>query len=148
MRSFKVLLTATFVLLCVNPVYLGAAESTAKVSEGEKMVRQLFADMKAKNMAALEKWMAPGFQSAHQDGARNKEQELKLLEGLNLSEYTLSDFKVTQNGPILIVTYNFSGEETIKGKRLSKRSSHRMSVFLKTDSGWQWIAHASLNPLK
>ncbi len=148
MKLFKSLLAAAVVMLCVTPFDLRAAEPASRGSEGEKLVRQLFSDMKAKNTAALEKWLAPGFQSVHEDGARNREEEMKLLKGLNLSDYTLSNFKVTQNGRVLIVTYDFSGEETIGGKRLSKRPAHRLSIFLKTDSGWQWLAHANLNPMK
>ena len=41
-----------------------------------------------------------------------------------------------------------SVEETIEGKRLSTKPAARLTIFLKTDSGWQWIAHANLNPLK
>ena len=41
-----------------------------------------------------------------------------------------------------------SVEETIEGKRLSSKPDTRLTIFLKTDSGWQWIAHANLNPLK
>jgi uncharacterized protein DUF4440 len=148
MKVSKSLLAAALVMLCAGPLDLRAAESAPQGSEGEKLVRQLFSDMKAKNTAALEKWLAPGFQSLHEDGARNREEEMKLLKGLNLSDYTLSNFKVTQNGPVLIVTYSFSGEETVGGKRLSKRPSLRLTIFQKTDSGWQWLAHANLNPIK
>jgi len=84
----------------------------------------------------------------HDDGARNREQEIELLKGLNIGEYTLSNFEVTQNGPVIIATYFVSVEETIEGKRLSTKPAPRLSVFLKTDSGWQWTAHANLNPLK
>jgi len=55
---------------------------------------------------------------------------------------------VTHVGPVTIVSYFASAPETIEGKRLSIKPAARLSVFLKTDSGWQWIAHANLNPLK
>ena len=99
-------------------------------------------------MSALEKKIAPGFQSVHEDGTRSREEELKLLQELNLGEYTLSDLKVTQVGPVIIVSYFVSTEETIEGKRLSTSPAARLSIFLKTDSGWQWIAHANLNPFQ
>jgi len=103
---------------------------------------------KTQNISALEKKIAPGFQSIHEDGASDAEAELKLLKELNLGEYTLSNFKVTQVGPAIIVSYFVSVEETIEGKRLSREPAARLTIFLKTDSIWQWIAHANLNPLK
>jgi len=48
----------------------------------------------------------------------------------------------------MIVSYFVSVGETIDAKRLSTESAARLTIFLKTDSGWQWIAHANLNPLK
>jgi hypothetical protein len=92
--------------------------------------------------------MASGFQSAHQHGAHNRDQEIALIKGVNLGEYTLSDFKVTQTGPAVIVTYLASVEETIEGKRLGSQPAARLDVFLETDRGWQWITHANLRPLK
>jgi len=99
-------------------------------------------------MAAIEKIIAKGFQSVHQYGANNREQEIKLIKGLNLGKYTLSNIEISRNGPVIIASYFVSVEETIKGKRLLKKPAPRLSVFLKTDSGWQWISHANLKPLK
>jgi hypothetical protein len=114
---------------------------------GEKLVRQLWADIKSKNMAAVEKKTALGFQSIHQDGARTREQEWALIKDLDLGQYTLSDFTVSQNGPVIIATYFVSVGETIDDTRLSAKPAARLSAFLKTGSGWQWIAHANLKPL-
>ena len=60
----------------------------------------------------------------------------------------MSGFKATQNGPVIVVTYLVTVAETIDGKRLSKAPAPRLTVFLKTDKGWQWLAHANLHPLK
>lgn len=123
-------------------------KSAPELTLGEKLVRQLWADMKARNMAAIEKTIAQGFQSAHEDGARDREEQIKLIQGLNMGDYILSDIKVTRNGPVIVVTYSVSVAETIEGKRLSTRPAPRLSVFLQTDKGWQWISHANLRPLK
>lgn len=130
---------------------LGAApEYTTDVSEqtGEKLVRQLWVDMKGQNMQAIEKNTAAGFQSVHQDGSRGRQEEIALIKELNLGEYGLSDFKVTQNGSVIVATYSVSAAETIEGKQLSTKPAPRLSVFLKTDSGWQWLAHANLKPMR
>ena len=133
----------------INPRICSATgESVAELSFGKKLVRRLWNDIKARNMEAIEKWITPGFQSIHQDGARDREAEIKLISGLDLGEYTLSNFKVTQVGPVIIATYFVSVEETIAGKRLSKKPAARLSAFLKTESSWKWIAHANLKALK
>lgn len=148
MRVLKLVLMLTFVFLSVNQVVPATEESVTEFSLGEKLVRQLWANMKKTDMEAIKKTTAKGFQSVHQYGASNRDQEIELIKGLKLGEYTLSDIQTTQNGPVIVVTYLISVEETIKGKRLSKKPAPRLSVFLKTDGGWQWIAHANLKPLK
>ncbi|MEW6053332.1 MAG: DUF4440 domain-containing protein [Nitrospirota bacterium] len=142
------LFAVTFALFSFVHAVQAGQESEVGENVGESLVRQLWVDMKTNNMESIEKKMGAGFQSIHQDGARNREQELSLIRELNLGEYILSEFKVTQNGEVVIATYSVSVEETIEGKRLSKKPAPRLSVFLKTESGWQWIAHANLKALE
>ena len=148
MRVFKLALILFFAFPAVNSGRVMAGEPAGEIGLGEKLVRQLWADMKAKNIEALEKMIARGFQSVHEDGARDRAEEIRLVKGLNLGDYTLSDFKVTRNGPVIVVTYFVSVPETIDGKRLSIKPAARLSAWLKTGIGWQWIAHANLNPLR
>ena len=148
MNAGKLLVTMTIVFLVISQRGVIAQNSTTELSLGQDLVRELWNDFKTQDISALEKKIAPGFQSVHEDGASDAQAELKLLKGLNLGEYTLSDFKVTQVGPAIIVSYFVSVEETIEGKRLSSKPAARLTIFLKTDTGWQWIAHANLNPLK
>ena len=115
---------------------------------GEQMERQLWVEIKAQNMEYVESKIAVGFQSAHPDGARNREQEIELMKGLHMGEYELTDFQVTQNGSFIVVTYKVSVEETIDGQVLPTEPAARLSVWAKTDKGWQWISHANLNPMK
>jgi len=148
MKVGKLLITMTIVFLVIGHTGAIAQESNTELSVGENLVRELWNDFKTQNIAALQSKMAPGFQSIHEDGARDAEEELKLLKQLNLGDYTLSNFKVTEVGPSIIVSYFVSVGETIDAKRLSSEPAARLTIFLKTDSGWQWIAHANLNPLK
>lgn len=148
MKMLKVVLIAVLVFLFVNQGIVFAGEPAGEPSLGEKLVRQLWVDMSAQNIKAIEKYIAPGFQSVHEDGARDRMGQIDLIKGLNIKKYTLSNFKVTQDGPVVIVTYFVSVEETIDGKRLSAKPAARLSAWLKTDSGWQWIIHANLKPLR
>ena len=76
--------------------------------------------MKNTDMKAIDQIMADGFQSVHEDGASNRAQEIELISKLNMSDYTLTDIKASRSGPVMIVTYFVSVEETIEGNRLTK----------------------------
>jgi hypothetical protein len=115
---------------------------------GEELVIKLWADMKANNWMELQKQIAPGFQSIHQDGSRDSKVQIELIKGLNLSDYTIDQIKVTMEGPVIIVTYQVNVEETIADNRLQKISSRRLSAWLKSGDDWKWIIHANLTPLK
>ena len=148
MNSLKITLTIILIFVFTALTVLAHQEVATDSVLGEKLLRQLWADMKKPDMEVIEKTIAKGFQSVHQFGSNNREQEIKLIKGLNLGKYTLSNIEITRNGPVIVATYFVSVAETIKGKRLLKTPAPRLSVFLKTDSGWKWIAHANLKPLK
>jgi len=148
MKALKLALIMTLTFAFASLTVLANQEVATEKGLGEKLLRQLWADMKKPDMEVIEKTIAKGFQSVHQYGSNNREQEIKLIKDLKLGKYTLSNIKITRNGPVIVATYFVSVEETIKGKRLSKKPAPRLSVFLKTDSGWKWIAHANLKSLK
>ena len=148
MKILKVVMTLALALLFISQVVQASQEPEAELSLGEQLVRQLWADMKARNIEAIEKMIAPGFQSVHEDGSRDREAEIELIKGLDLGEYTLSDFVVTENGPVIVVSYFVSVEETIEGESLSTEPAARLSVWLNTNGVWQWIIHANLKQLK
>ena len=133
-----------FALLIVASI---AGSLSAQTVDAEKLERQMWADMKAGNWAAIDARLAPAFQSVHPDGARGKAAELALMKGLKLGDYTLANFKVTRNANQIIVTYSVSVAETIDGKRTTTAPAMRLSVWAKNGSHWQWIAHANLKPL-
>jgi hypothetical protein len=116
-------------------------------SIGEKLVTELFADIKAHHWDKLENMIHPAFQSVHEDGTRNKDEEMRLLKGLQLGEYTLTDFNITMSESIMIVSYEVTAQELIDGKSTLPQSSYRLSVFHMTDEGWKWVAHASFIPI-
>lgn len=151
----KRFLTIAYAVLFLAPVLLAAAAiypppdlAAEELSLGQRLEVRIWDDIKEKRIATIESKIAPGFISVHSDGARNREEELELIKGLNLDSYRLTDFTVTREGPTMIVSYTVSVEETIEGKRLSKEPAARLSVWLMTAKGWQWIAHANLKPLK
>jgi len=148
MKIMKVVFVLIFSFLCISQVALAEQKPLSVLEQGEKLVHQIWGDMKSGNIKAIEKYTAQGFQSVHQDGARSREQEITLIKGLNLGEYTLSNFMVTQDGPVIVASYFVSVAETINGKRLSSEPTPRLSIFLNTASGWQWITHGNFKLLK
>ncbi|MBU2538198.1 MAG: nuclear transport factor 2 family protein [Proteobacteria bacterium] len=144
MNCLKMAFIVTLTIALTSLTALADQNATNENNVGEKLLQQLWANLKKPDIEMIKKTTASGFQSVHQDGANTLEQELELIKGLKLGKYTLSNIKITQNGPVLIATYLVSVEETIEGKRLTKKPAPRLSVFLETENGWQWIAHANL----
>ena len=121
--------------------------AAAEPSEGEKLERQMAADIKAKNWDAVESRIADGFQSVHPDGPRDRASEIALLKQMNFGDFTLSNFKSTVVGDNIVVTFIMTVAQTIDGKQLRPKPAYRLSVWKKGAGGWQWISHANLAPI-
>lgn len=115
-------------------------------SQGEAFERQMWQDIKERNWSDLSNRIAPYFQAVQFDGARNKDQYMNRVKALDIGDFTLHNFKVTEGSGVIVVTYNISVSETIEGNRLTS-SAMRMSVWQKKRDNWQWIAHAILVPV-
>ena len=113
----------------------------------EKMEKQMWEDIKAKNWKAVESKIAEGFQSVHPDGARDRADEISLIKNLNVGQVAFNDFRSTMSGDNIVVTYMISVQETIDIERLPTKATPRLSVWKKGTQGWQWICHANLNPI-
>jgi hypothetical protein len=116
-------------------------------NDGEKMERQMWEDIKAKNWKAVEGKIAEGFQSVHPDGARDRANEISLIENLNIGQVEFNNFKSTMSGDNVVVTYMISVQETIDLEQLPTKATPRLSVWKKGAGDWQWICHANLNPI-
>ena len=149
MRYGKLFFVLVLFIFCFNAFVFSETVEEVNIDRiGKELVLQLWTDMKANNWMELQKQIAPGFQAIHQDGSRDNNAEIELIKGLNLSEYTIDNFKVTMEGPVIIVTYQVNVEETIAGNLIQKSSSMRLSAWLKSGDSWKWIIHANLVPLK
>jgi hypothetical protein len=115
--------------------------------DGEKMEKQMWEDIKAKNWKAVESKIADGFQSVHPDGARDRADEISLIKNLKVGQVEFNDFRSTMNGDNIVVTYMISVQETIDLEQLPTKPAPRLSVWRKGSGGWQWICHANLNPI-
>lgn len=118
----------------------------ADTSQGETLERQMWDFTKNRNWEEIEKHLAPDFQAVQFDGPRTKEQYMNREKSLNINEFTLSNFQVTEGSGLFIVTYNVATTETIEGTRLSSNAV-RLSVWQQNNNVWQWVAHAVLIPV-
>lgn len=143
MKTPATFLGALFAILFAGQVAL-ADDPTAT---GERLLRNFWSTLNSDDAKAEAKLYGTAFQSVHQDGGRDAQQTLKFISHMKLSDYKLSDIKITAQGPAIVATYFLTTAETLGGERLPSRKAARMTVFLKTDQGWKVIAHANLNPL-
>jgi len=113
----------------------------------EQLETQIWKDIKEQKWDDMEKQLAPYFQLALFDGARTKAQYISFAKTLNLSNFTFSNFVVTEGPGILVVTYDVTVAETISGMHLTSKAV-RQSVWQKNGETWQWIAHSILLPIQ
>jgi len=135
MKKILSLIIAVFFLFSTGGVF-------AEEVDGETLVRQLWEISAAKKWSEHESLLAPAFQSLHSFGASDKHQELELLKNVNFDKFELTDFRVTRQDNVIIATYRATVTETIRGERLTMKNAPRMTMFIKSDKGWQWLSHA------
>ncbi len=121
-----------------------APASATDLALGREQVEKLWADFAKPDLAALDQFVAPGFQSLHEDGARDWPQERQLVAELKLTPYVLSDYKVTRAGDVLLVTYQCQVGETITDAHLAKIATPRLDVFQQTNGEWKLLTHVNV----
>ncbi len=121
--------------------------SLAEEANFEKLENELWKAAKDLNWPKLKSMIALGYQEVDQAGRRELKAALKDTKTENMSDFKLTDFKVTRNGPTAVVTYYAAVAETIAGKRLPRQKAPRASIWIKTGEGWKTIFHADCNPV-
>jgi hypothetical protein len=116
-------------------------------SLGASLEKRMWDNIKAHNWILVDKNIASNFQSAHEDGSRNKDQEIDLIKKLNLGSYQITNLKTTEHGGVIVVTYTISVGESTDPKRLSQGPYPCLSIWKNNNGNWQWIAHSNLSRL-
>ena len=98
-----------------------------------------------KNWQALEQLLSPACQFVTSQGSCDRTEAIKLMKEMNLGEVRFKDFKVTQAGDNLVVSFWLSASEMIGGKVLSTEFSPRLSVWQRVGPDWQCVAYADFN---
>jgi hypothetical protein len=148
--------TASLALLAVALVYPLRASNTVASAPvdtspdaalGQQQVEKLWAAFAQPDLAALDRFVAPGFQSLHEDGARDWAQERLLVAELKLTPFILFGYKVSRHGDVLVVTYQCKVGETIGDAQLAKVSTPRLDVFQQTDGEWKLLSHVNVRKI-
>lgn len=112
------------------------------------VIENWFTAMKNNQTEQAASFLAPQFQSIHTDGiARNKAQEVELIKNLNMKSYHLTNFKFSQNGNTMVVTYFDKGAEEIDNNSIDPTKAGRMAVLQKQNGKWVIIAYANLDKI-
>lgn len=112
--------------------------------DAEELERLSVKLIQDKNWGALEKMLDPACQFVGMNGACDRASALSLMKEMNLGPVKFKDFKVTQAGDNLIVSFWLAALEFQDGQELSPEYSPRLSVWKKVSSQWQCIAYADL----
>lgn len=114
----------------------------------QKIIENWFSAMKNHDLDQAGHYLAPQFVSIHTDGlVRNKAGELELIKNLQMKSYDLTDFKFSQSGNIIVVTYKDKGQEMIDKLSINSQAAGRMAVLQKQGKAWLIVAYANLDTL-
>ena len=112
--------------------------------EAEALERLSVKLIQDKNWDALEKMLDPACQFVGMNGACDRASAMSLMQEMNLGPVKFKDFKTTQEGDNLIVSFWLAALEFRDGKELSPNYSPRLSVWKKVNNQWLCIAYADL----
>ncbi|MBS3791772.1 MAG: protease inhibitor I42 family protein [Candidatus Bipolaricaulota bacterium] len=126
-----------------NDIDESDSDSTDADSTGENLVRTLFKDVDQQNVLALKSQISDNFQGVSELSISDRKDELNTIRDSELEDYKLSDFHSTRQKDTLVVTYKLRADETVRGEDADDEPVNQLSVFVKTDSNWEWIARAS-----
>jgi hypothetical protein len=152
MRFLRALLLTVVLVMTISLALAGpsAARPVPHFSDpnvaGSRLVHNFFTLLQHKNIAGLERFLAPDFQVQRADGsASGKSDYLAALP--TVLDFTISDLVATQSGAAIVVRYRAVAEGLVNGKPYTPGPAPRLSVFEWNGTRWQIVAHANFNPL-
>ena len=108
-------------------------------------MESLFRAVEAKDSAALEGIMQPGFQHITFQGAYDRAGAIEMIKGLDAKSSKVTEVHATRAGDALVVTCQVSVQETVPGVSLDTAPTCRLGVWQPVDGAWRMAAWASLN---
>jgi len=112
--------------------------------EAENLERRSIQLLQEKNWEELEAMLDPACQFVNHQGACDRASAMTLMKQMNLGPVECKDFKVTQAGDNLIISFWLAAIEFCDGKQLSPNYFPRLSIWRKNKQQWRCIAYADL----
>jgi hypothetical protein len=124
-------------------IWLFTGSLFADVSQGETLERQMWENIKNQNYEAVKANISDIFQGIDFSGAISSKTHFDQIKSFSISDYSLSNMKVTSNSNAIVVTYEVNVAEQLEGKPISSNMP-RISIWQNENGVWKWIAHANL----
>lgn len=116
--------------------------------DAKQLIQDWFTAMKNNEVDKAADFLAPQFVSIHTDGTvRNKAQEVSLMKDLHMQTFNLTQFKTTESGDIMIVTFKDEGAETIDKMPIGTQPAGRMAVLQNQNGKWLIVGYANLDSI-
>lgn len=137
-----------FIFMFLSPFSMASTDVSNHNNQAKTVIENWFAAMKNQQFDKAAGFLAPQFVSIHTDGiVRNKQKEMSLIRHLNMKSYKLANFKFSQSGNVMVVTYKDQGSETIDKEAINKKPAGRMAVLQRQNNKWLILAYANLDQI-
>ncbi|MDT5271922.1 MAG: hypothetical protein QOH49_4108 [Acidobacteriota bacterium] len=108
----------------------------------EAKERQIWESIKAKNWDAFGGMLADDFAIVGSDGVMTKTQMLGDMKKYDLTEFTLSDFRMVKvDADLAILTYTATEKSSYDGKPTPGKPTHASSAWVNRDGKWLAAYH-------
>jgi len=137
----KTMITTAAIALLAAVANSTAATDNDAMMEKEKAAWQAFKDKKPDD---FKKVVSPNLMAVYAEGISDMQKELADMQKWDMKSFAISDYKVTSDGPGLVVaTYKVKVEGTYNGADQSG-TYNAASVWKKKNEQWQAIFHTNI----
>jgi len=137
----KRMITFTIIALLATVAISIAATGDDALQEKEKAAWQAFKDKKPDD---FKKVVSANLVAVYAEGMSDMQKELADMQKWDMKSFAISDYKVTSDGPgIVVTTYKVKIEGTYNGADQSG-TYNAASVWKKKNEQWQAIFHTNM----
>ena len=137
------LIAAISIAGCGSSSYDATGSATEANSEGTELVTRFFEDVKTKNKADLEKFLAPNWQIQRTVGKPLTKDEY--LGGLpELRSYKIEQVQAREYNGSMAVASVVTTDLVVDGTKFPGTPSPYLSTFIKVGDKWYLLSHANL----
>ena len=137
----RTMITAATIALLATVAISTAATNEEAIMEKEKAAWQAFKDKKPDD---FKKVVSANVMAVYAEGMSDMQGELAAMQKWDMKSFAISDYKVTSDGPgIVVTTYKVKVEGTYNGTDQSG-TYNAASVWKKKNGQWQAIFHTNI----